>query len=224
MNPILRWTLLPFILMLLLSFIVLGIFILNFFGFAPQIQNLLTQNMAHLGFIGKIIWAVILIDMGLIISFLFLSIPSLFIIKDIKRKLVRYGIIGHKNFSRFKGSIFEKRAKQVFRTNKNVKIYIYGHTHRKSLEHINGRIIINTGTWLRRVYRVDSKYVFLPDIFYSKIDLSYFIISAKNNKITVESKTWPKKFKPKLTIIEKMFISLRKSNKQLEKMIKKTFN
>ena len=220
MNPILRWILLPFILMLLLSIFILGIIILNYLGIMEGLHYFLTKSINSFGIWGKFIWIIISIDIGLIISFIFISIPGLFVIKDIKRRLVKYGIIGNKNFTRFKGSSFEKKAKKVFKNNKSVDFYVYAHTHRKGITKEKGNVIINTGTWLRKVYRVKSKYIFLPDIFYSKIELSYFIISCKNNEICVEHKTWPKKFKPKLTLTERLFINMRRTKKKVEAIAK----
>jgi len=46
-------------------------------------------------------------------------------------------------------------------------VYVYGHTHRPAATEVDGRLVVNTGTWLKRLHRVDPLLGILPPVYYA---------------------------------------------------------
>ncbi len=56
--------------------------------------------------------------------------------------------------------------------------FLYGHTHAQSLIREGHRVLINTGSWLRRFRAVSTWVRFLPDVYWPSFCLNYFKIHA----------------------------------------------
>ncbi len=208
MSPLLRYTLLPFILMFTLSFLILLFLILQQVGAFPSIS--ITGPILKLGFIGKMIWTIITIDILFIIFLLFISVPLYLLVKDFKKALIRYHVIGDEGLKRYKYNTVIDYVKKVFKKN-NVDIFITAHTHEVFIEKIGKRVLINTGTWLRRVKKIKNRFKYLPSVYYPSFELSYFKIYQHKKNVAIEYHKIPKKVvKLGLTPLERSLIVGRK--------------
>ncbi len=207
MSPLLRYFLLPFILMLTLSFLILVFLVLQQFGVFPGVS--IYGPILKLGIVGRAIVTVITIDIILIVFLLLISIPLYLLVRDFKKALIRYHVIGDEGVKRHKYNTVIDYVKRTFKKNK-VDIFVTAHTHNVSIEKLGKKILINTGTWIKRMKRIRNRFKYLPDIYYPSYELSYFKIYAKNNKAFIEYHKIPKKVDdPKLTSLERSLIILR---------------
>jgi UDP-2,3-diacylglucosamine pyrophosphatase LpxH len=212
MNIVLRWLLLPFLLLLTITaFALIGQLLKNFGVFDV---NILLDNplMRALGLFGNVLSWIITVSM-LVWFFVFVvSIPLYIIYSDIRRTLRRMQI-----FPAYKSAptneannIYLDRARVVFAENPDVCAYIFGHTHDAFLVKENGRVIINTGTWLKILKRVSVRFGLLPGIYYPTFRLNYFKIYTEAEKIAVKYVELTKKPTEKLTLLQRFLIFRRK--------------
>lgn len=208
MNIFLRWLLLPFLLLLTVTAIALAAQFLQFAGIFDE--NILLANpvVRRLGLFGNVVGWIITASM-LVWFFVFaVSVPLYFVYRDIRRTLFRMQL-----FPLFKSAptdeatnIYIERARAVFAEIPEVFIYIFGHTHDAFLLEENGRVIINTGTWLKILRRVSVRFGLLPGVYYPTFRLNYFKIYSENEKVVIKYAEIPKRLKEKLTLLQRFLI------------------
>jgi len=205
MTPILRWLLLPFLLLFTFSVIV-------FVGRILEKYRILRTKAFSAGFakrfgitgrlIDLVIWA-----NSVVISFaLIMAIPLFFLSKDIQGALKRYGVDTSDDLKIQKESRYLDAARKVFERDPSVAIYIYGHTHNPSMRKIGDRFVLNTGTWLKRLDRVKGHFRLLPDVYYPSYHLNYFTVSQLGTGIRIGYNVIPKAPPDDLTFLEKLVI------------------
>jgi len=200
MSPVLRFIMLPF--MLLFSFTILYIigFLIEEFITKTSYLNIDFSN--HFGFFGSMIDLVFTINVVVIIFAILVSIPAFIVFRDLKRALNRYGLNNKENLIVHKEHSYVAAAKKVFKEDSDVAVYIYGHTHRASVSKIGNRAIINTGTWMKKLKRVRSRFRLFPSVYYPSFRLNYFRITSKNKNIVIDYTKVPKKISPNLTPLQ----------------------
>jgi UDP-2,3-diacylglucosamine pyrophosphatase LpxH len=209
MNVFLRWLLLPFLLLLTVTLLALFAQTLKFLGIFDV--NILLDNpfIRALGLAGDVLRWILTASMTVWFFVLVISIPLYFVYRDIRGTLFRMQI-----FPPYKSAptdeannIYLDRARMVFKENPEVCAYIFGHTHDAFLvEEPDGRVVINTGTWLKILKRVSVRFGLLPGIYYPTFRLNYFKIYAENEKIVVEYVEIPKEPAEKLTLLQRFLI------------------
>jgi UDP-2,3-diacylglucosamine pyrophosphatase LpxH len=213
MNLFLRWLLMPFLLLLTVTLIALVAQMLKFLGVFDV--NILLDNplIRTLGLAGDILRWILTASMMVWFFVFVVSIPLYFVYRDIRGTLSRMQI-----FPAFKSAptneannIYLDRARLVFKENPEVCAYVFGHTHDAFLvEEPAGRVIINTGTWLKILKRVSVRFGLLPGVYYPTFRLNYFKIYSENEKIVVEYVEIPKEPEEKLTLLQRFLIIGRK--------------
>ncbi|MCA1623342.1 MAG: metallophosphoesterase [Acidobacteria bacterium] len=215
MNIILRWLLLPFLLLLTVTALALGGQLLKYLRIFDVNYLLDNPVIRALGLFGDVLSWIITASM-FVWSFVFVvSIPLYFVYRDIRRTLFRMQI-----FPSYKSApteeanhIYLERARSVFAENPEVCAYLFGHTHDAFLVKEKGRVIINTGTWLKILRRVSVRFGLLPGIYYPTFRLNYFKIYSEAKKIVVKYMEIPKKNVEKLTLLQRFLIFGRKPDK-----------
>jgi len=61
-----------------------------------------------------------------------------------------------------------------------------GHTHRPTLRAVDGGVLVNTGTWLKRLHRRDGVIGILPPVFYPTYQLAAVRIAPDPDGVAVE--------------------------------------
>ncbi len=215
MAPILRFALLPFLLLFTISLIV-------FIGSYLERYNLIPSDFftdkpwLYLGVFGDLLNIIFAVNVAVITFLLMLSLPISFIFRDIRKALKRYSINTSSALANRKEKVYGKYAENIFKEHPECKIFIYGHTHNAYLKKINNKAIINTGTWLKRLNRIKSRFLLLPSVYSPDFNLGYFKLSEASGKIQIEYKKIEKKAKVNLTWLERMVIWRKSPKKNTE--------
>lgn len=203
MSPILRYFLVPFLLLFTASLIVVALSVFEHKGILPtQIAQL--SILRQIGGIGKLLEWVILANSTVISFLLILAIPMFFLVRDIKNTLARYNLIGLEDAVAVKDDCYQRAAQKVFEQQPDMCVFIYGHTHHASLLVENERAIINTGTWIKMLNRVPARARFMPDIYAPSYCLSIFKIYEVDGKIMIEYRSIDKQPKEELTLLQRL--------------------
>ena len=205
MTPLLRWCLLPFLVLFFLSVVV-------FAGRGLEKVGILRTEVFRLklgerfGLKGRLIDWVLWVN-GVVISFLLvMAIPLYLLSHDIRSALRRYGVEPAEGLKIQKEEKYIAAAEAVFQQDPSVAIFIYGHTHAVSMRKVGPRYVINTGTWLKRLEHVPAHFRLLPGVFEPSYRLNYFTISRKGNSVRVGYEIIPKEPPSDLTWLESLMI------------------
>ena len=205
MTPILRWCLLPFLMLFSVSAIV-------FLGRGLERLKILRTNFFQIqlgerfGFKGRLVDWVFWVN-GVVISFLLVaSVPGYFLSRDIRAALRRYGVEHTEGLKIQKEANYLAAAEAVFKEDPAVAVYIYGHTHAVSMRKLGPRYVINTGTWLKRLEHVPAHFELLPGVFYPSYRLNYFTISQKGPDMAIAYDIIAKEPPSDLTSLQSLMI------------------
>ena len=215
MSPLLRYLLLPFLLLFSLSVIVVILSIIDHQGLLPV--NISELNwLRQIGGIGKLLEWVILANSTVISFLLLMAIPLFFIVRDIKATLRRYHLTGHEKAVTEKDCHYYQAAHNIFNSDPDVHVFVYGHTHNASLIVEQNRAIINTGTWIKLLSRVSARARLLPDVYVPSYCLSVFHIKEEQGKLIICYRSREKKPDRKLTRLQRILTFRRRPKAQPE--------
>ena len=205
MTPLLRWCLLPFLLLFSASVVV-------FVGRGLEKAGILRTKIFQIklgerfGLKGRLIDWVLWVN-GVVISFLLvMAIPAYLLAHDVRSALSRYGVEHSEGLKIQKEAKYIAAADEVFKADPAVAIYVYGHTHAVSMRRIGPRCVINTGTWLKRLEHVRAHFRLLPGVFYPSYRLNYFTISPRGKDVQIGYEIIPKEPPSGLTWLESLMI------------------
>jgi UDP-2,3-diacylglucosamine pyrophosphatase LpxH len=205
MTPWLRWGILPFLLLFTLSAITLGIRALEELGgwhtglFEIDLQPIL-------GFPGRILDLVQFVNSTVIATLLILAVPAYFLMRDLRATLTRYGIARDDRLHREKDAQYVAAARRIFAADPSVAAFVYGHTHIPSLREVDGRLVINTGTWLKRLEYVPVRVGRLPGVYVPSYRLNWFELDESDGQLRVRYRMIPKDPPRDLTWLERLLI------------------
>jgi UDP-2,3-diacylglucosamine pyrophosphatase LpxH len=205
MSTVLRWLLLPF---LLLS----GVTVLSLVGEILRVlgifdYNILFHNplMSRLGIIDNVLQVVITINS---IFLVVIGIPLAFVMRDLMRTLRRFQLLTSHGARPDLDSDepYLKAAREVFQGDDKVAVFLCGHTHAAFLKQLGptGQVVLNTGTWLKLLRRVPARLGLLPAIYYPSYRLSYFQIQKEHNQLVIRYVEVPKKPQQELTWLQRL--------------------
>ncbi|MHB9288202.1 metallophosphoesterase [Halobacteriales archaeon Cl-PHB] len=204
MTPLLRYALLPFLLMFYVSLTYLGLLVLDVTGIWSAPIELVHGLLATLGIVGSLIDAVIVVNVAVIVLLSIIGVPIYLLVRDVRKTLSRFGLFAIAEAEK-RSSPYEERARVVFADHPEVAAFVYGHTHRVSLTEVDDRAILNTGTWLKRLERTPTRIGLLPPVFYPSFRLSYFRVTAGDDgAVLVEYDEVAKADPSELSLLERM--------------------
>lgn len=212
MNMILRWLLLPFLLLLTVTAFALVAELLKYLGIFNV--NYLLENplIRWLGLFGDVVRWILTASMFVWFFVFVISIPLYFIYRDVRGTLFRFQIfpIYKSAPTNEANNIYLDHARSIFAANPDVCAYIFGHTHDAFLVEEDGRAVINTGTWLKILKRVSVRFGLLPGIYYPTFRLNYFRFFEENGRVVIEYVEIPKEPEDKLTVLQRFLTIGRK--------------
>ncbi|WP_440991791.1 metallophosphoesterase [Haloarchaeobius baliensis] len=186
MSAWLRYAVVPFLLLFNVGVLYVAIFALDWFGLWSAPLTAVLEFLELFGPAGELVRLVLVGNLVLILLLLAIAIPLSVFVRDARKTLRRFGFVR----SRGDADPVEKyidRARAVFASNPRAAVYVYGHTHRPSSTEVDDRLVINTGTWLKRLRRIDPVIGVVPPVFYSSYRLNYFRLSpADDGGVLVE--------------------------------------
>jgi len=213
MSAVLRWVLLPFLLLAGATMAAIAGELLRVLGIFDY--NILFHNplMSKLGIINNVLQVVIAINSIFLVLF---GIPAAIVQHDLKRTLVRFRLLTDYGMTANLDSeeCYLNAAQQVFEADASVAVFVFGHTHAAFLRRAGpaGQVVLNTGTWLKLLHRVPVHFGLLPAVYYPSFRLNYFCIENKNNRLVIDYVAIPKKPEHELTLLER-FVTLGRAPK-----------
>jgi UDP-2,3-diacylglucosamine pyrophosphatase LpxH len=207
MSPYLRWLILPFLLLSGFEIFVLIGAALEWLGKTETNIFLNNQLFTALGIVGNLVQMILIVNTILFVNFIVLAVPLYFIWRDFKATLQRFRIVlNPAELSSEKEQQYLDAAGRVFDSDPDTFIFIYGHTHMPSLRQIGQRVVINTGTWLKRLDHVTPRVGFLPGIYVPFFCLNYFRISEEGGRIAIDYHQIDKEPPPDLDLLQRLLV------------------
>jgi len=203
MNPVIRGILAPFLLLSGLSLLILLGTLLEWFGLVPA-RFFGAGLFNRTPVVGAVLRYFITLNVSAMAVVTLVAIPVFIIMRDLRRTLDRYELRFTHRRLRQKDAGYRKAAARVFDEHPEVALFVYGHTHVRSLTLVDGRAILNTGTWLKCLTRLRKKLTLVPDIYYPSYRIGYFRVSEENGSMVIEHQRIPKSVIPELTVLQRL--------------------
>jgi UDP-2,3-diacylglucosamine pyrophosphatase LpxH len=222
MSTLLRWLLLPFLLVAGVTVVAILGEILRVLGIFDY--NILFHNplMSRFGIIDNVLQVVITINSIFLVMF---GAPMAIVLHDLTRTLHRFHVHTSHGVTLDPDSeeSYLKGALEVFKTDDQVAVFVFGHTHAAFLRRLGPacQVVLNTGTWLKLLHRVPVRFGLLPAVYYPSYRLNYFCIEEENNHLVVNYVAIPKTPEQELTWLQRL-VTLGRTPKQPEVIPTKT--
>jgi UDP-2,3-diacylglucosamine pyrophosphatase LpxH len=202
MGPLLRWILLPFLLLLAVGAVVVVSWLL-------EASGLLQVNpIQDLGVPRQVVREVLRLEgilaLLLVLALIPAAIPLGILFRDIRRTLGRYHILMPKTPAQIGDGPYLEAARQVFEQDPSVAVFVYGHTHLASLKEVDGRVVINTGTWLKVPKKVPVVFGQLPPVYIPAFRLNYLRMVEEDGRLVIYYERIEKKPPSELTWVQRL--------------------
>ncbi|ELY40701.1 metallophosphoesterase [Natronorubrum tibetense] len=186
MSPYLRAIVVPLLLFFNITLVYLFGTVLEVAGILPA--RLFTDNpVVHaLGIADIVLEIIVTINLVIIAVLLLLAVPLWFFRRDLGHTLERFGVALSGIHVGQGDEPFLNAARETLEANRDVCVYVYGHTHRASLTRWGDRVVVNTGTWLKKLQHVETRFSRLPGVYVPSFRLNYVRIFAEGDRVVVE--------------------------------------
>lgn len=216
MNPLLRYSLVPFLLLFNVSAVLAVLAGLHLAGVWSAPVEETAAFLDQFGRIGEAAWFLLAINVAVVGLLLLVGIPLYFIRRDVRKTINRFGVF-ETELTVDAEAPYEEAARDVFAENPESAVFCYGHTHRPRLREVDGGLLVNTGTWLKRLHRRDGIIGILPPVFYPTYQLCVVRIAAESEGMVVDydSVEKPSPRGEELTLTERLLTVGRKPDPEL---------
>jgi hypothetical protein len=205
MGTMLRWLLLPFLLLAGVTVVAILGELLRVLGIFDY--NILFHNplMSRLRIIDNVLQVVIAINSIFLVLF---GAPMALIVHDLTRTLRRFRVLTNRWMMPEIDSVScnLEGAQDVFTRDDQVAVFVFGHTHAAFLKRLGpaGQVVLNTGTWLKLLHRVPVRLGLLPAVYYPSYRLNYFRIQEEDNHVLIDYVAIPKTPQRELTWLQRL--------------------
>jgi len=205
MHPLLRYAAVPFLLLFNLSALVAIGAGLDLVGIWSMPTDAIESAFGRLGSAGTLAFSVLAINVAIVGLLVVVWVPLRLILQDFKRTIDRFGLV-ETEFTVDPTEPYVSAATEVFEERPETAVFCYGHTHRPGVEEVDGRAIVNTGTWLKRFHRRPVIAGVLPPVFHPTFRLNVVRIAAADDGVAVEYETIdkPDPARADLTLTERL--------------------
>jgi len=180
MSAWLRFAVVPFLLLFNAALWYVGVVALDATGIWSAPMAAVQDTLALFGPVGYLVDIVLTANLVLIGLLAVIAAPLYVFFRDVRKTLRRFGLVRESD-GEDPVEKYLDRAREVFRADPAVAVYVYGHTHRPSATEVDDRLVINTGTWLKRLHRVNPAIGLLPPVYYASYRLNYFRLTAADD-------------------------------------------
>ena len=205
MNPLLRYALVPFLLLFNISALLAVLAGLDLVGVWSMPAEQTEAFLAQFGAAGAAAWFLLVINVAVAGLLLLVGIPIQLLRRDVRKTIDRFGVF-ETELTVEPNKPYEAAATEVFEERPETAVFCYGHTHRPTLRELEGRLLVNTGTWLKRLHRRDGIIGLLPPVFYPSYQLCAVRIAAEPEGVAVkyEEVEKPSPSPEELTLTERL--------------------
>jgi UDP-2,3-diacylglucosamine pyrophosphatase LpxH len=210
MNPVLRYALVPFLLLFNVSALLAVLTGLDVLGVWNMPVDQTRAFLRQFGYAGSAAFVLLVINVVIAGILVLVGIPLYFFRRDIKRTIARFGVF-ETDLTVDPEAPYEARAREVF-DGSDVRVFCHGHTHRPLCKPVDDGLLVNTGTWLKRLHRRDGVIGLLPPVFYPSYQLLAVRIESDGGAVAVEFETIekPSPSPDELTLTERLLTLGRK--------------
>jgi len=206
MNPVIRYSLVPFLLLFNISAILAVLAGLDLVGVWSMPVEQTEAFLSRFGAAGTAAWFLLSINVAITGLLLLVWIPLYFLRRDIRQTVNRFGVF-ETELTVDAETPYEKAASEIFAQNPETTIFCYGHTHRPTIKEVDNGVLVNPGTWLKRLHRRDGIIGILPPVFYPSYQLAAIRIAPETDGVAIEYQTVakPSPATEELTLTERLF-------------------
>jgi len=205
MHPLLRYGAVPFLLLFNLSVLVAILVGLDLVGVWSAPTETIRGAFGRLGPPGTLLYVLLAVNVAVAGLLVLVWIPIRFVLQDFKRTLDRFELV-ETEFTADPTKPYLAAAREVVDERPETAVFCYGHTHRPGVDELDGTLVVNTGTWLKRFHRRPVIAGLLPPIFHPTFGLSVVRIGVDSADVVVEYETIekPDPAKAELTLTERL--------------------
>ncbi|MFP8952200.1 metallophosphoesterase [Natrialbaceae archaeon A-arb3/5] len=216
MNPLLRYAAIPFLLLFNVSVVLAVLAGLDVAGIWTMPVERTDAVLAQLGLVGETVHFLLVANAVIAGILILVGIPLYFVLRDIGKTIERFGFF-ETDLTVDPNEPYEAAAREVFEDRPETAIFCYGHTHRPMMADVDGRLLVNTGTWLKRLHRRGVVAGVLPPVFYPSYQLCVVRISAESDGVAVEYEEIekPNPSADEITLTERVLTLGREPNPEL---------
>ncbi|MCQ4331970.1 metallophosphoesterase [Natronomonas sp. F2-12] len=214
MSPLLRYALVPFLLLFNISAILAVVAGLDLIGVWSMPVDRTTTFLGQFGAAGTAAWFLLSVNVVVAGLLMLVGIPLYLLRRDIRKTIDRFGIF-ETGLTVDAEKPYVEAAETVFEERPETAVFCYGHTHRPRTRKVDGRLLVNTGTWLKRLHRRDGIIGILPPVFYPSYQLCAVRIEAADGggvAAEYEAIEKPSPMVEELTLTERLFTVGREPN------------
>jgi UDP-2,3-diacylglucosamine pyrophosphatase LpxH len=216
MAPLLRYALLPFLLLFNVTVLLVVLVGLDLFDIwsGPIVWG--TTVLDQLGRVGSALWFLLAIDVAVVALVLLIGVPLYFVRRDVRKTIDRFGVF-ETELTVDAEEPYATAALELFEDEPKTAVFCHGHTHRPRNEQVGDGLLVNSGTWLKRLHRRDGVIGVLPPVFYPSYQLCAVRIASVDEGVSVEHRaiTKPSPSPEELTLTERLLTLGRKPDPSL---------
>ena len=185
MNPLLRYALIPFLLLFNLSAVVAIAAGLDIAGVVSLPTAQLTTLLDQFGTAGSVVLFLLYLNVAVAGLLVLIGIPVYLLRRDLTQTINRMGLF-ETDLTVDPERPYLKAAEKIFDQDPETTVFCYGHTHRPKIKELEGGVLVNSGTWLKRLHRRGGPIGVLPPVYYPSYQLCAVRFEAVEEGLAVE--------------------------------------
>lgn len=185
MHPLLRYAFLPFLLLFNVSLVAAAAAALDVAGVWSLPADAVEEVFGFFGRVGETAYFLLYLNVAVVALLALVAVPIALMIRDIRRTVERFGVF-ETDLTVDPLQPYREAAEDVFSGDSDAVVFCYGHTHRTRTAEVDGGLLVNTGTWLKRLHRLDVIAGRLPPVFYPTYQLAAVRFSSHADGVEVE--------------------------------------
>ncbi|MFC4436645.1 MULTISPECIES: metallophosphoesterase [Natrialbaceae] len=216
MNPLLRYATVPFLLLFNVSVVLAVLAGLDLAGVWTMPVETADAFLDQFGLAGAAVHLLLVINAAVAGLLLLVAAPLFLFARDARKTVDRFGVV-ETDLTVDPEQPYVEAAREVFADRPETAVFCYGHTHRPKMLEVDDRLLVNTGTWLKRLHRRDVVAGRLPTVFYPSYQLCVVRIAADADGVIVEYEEIekPSPTAEELTLTERLLTLGREPNPEL---------
>lgn len=185
MNPFLRYAVVPFFVLFNISALLAILVGLDLANVITLPRGILIDVLGQFGIAGTAAYFALGLNIAIAGILLLLGIPLYILVRDIRITLDRFGIL-EEDITIDPSQPYVEAAREVVQSEPHASVFCYGHTHRPKTKKIDGGVLVNTGTWLKRLHRREVVGRLLPAVFYPSYQLCAVRMTTEGSDLVID--------------------------------------